>query len=129
MRRCGDEHGVNVAPLQHLAEIHIPLARLAAGAPGRLRVVFVHALYRALAALAPHIADGEHLHVGPRAVTAGDVGPRAAEQMAAALAADADEAHRDAFARRDRAAQAERGGWNEKRKTERRARALHKIAP
>ena len=72
-------------------------------------------LARGITPAAAHIADGKHLHIGPAEETAGNVGPRAPEQVAAALPPHADESHRDAFAGRHGAAATKRGGGHKRR--------------
>ena len=100
MGRRGDQHRVNVVAHQHVAEVSVGFTGLVAALVVGLGVVIADALAGALAALTPHIADGQHLHIFSASVTAGYVGPRSAEQMAASLRADPDKAHRDALAGR-----------------------------
>src|SRR5439155_18443595 len=89
-----------VGARQHVAEVSVGFTGLVAALVIGVGVVIVDALAGALAALTPHIAHGQHLHIFSASVTAGYVGPRSAEQMAASLRADPDKAHRDALAGR-----------------------------
>ncbi len=96
----GDEHGVDVVAEQHVADVPVGAAafvRARAIFPG---IVLLNAGLAFLGPLALHVADGQHLHVVAAEVAAGQVGPSAAEKMAAALPAQADEPHADAVAGR-----------------------------
>ena len=64
--------------------------------------------------LETRINDLAVLHEMAAEEAAGDVGPGRAEQVAAALAADADESHRDAFTGRHGAAATERGSGHKR---------------
>ena len=75
----------------------------------------IDALTGGIAPAAADIADGEHLHVGAAQKASRDISPGATEQMATALATDADEAHRDALAGWHGAATTERGGRHDSR--------------
>jgi hypothetical protein len=104
---CGDEDGVDVAAVEHVPEIDIGPARPIVPFAVDLCVVLVDPKLGALAAVAPDIADREHLDILPRRVPAREIGPGAAQQMPAALRPDADEPHGDALARRDQAVAAQ----------------------
>ncbi len=71
-----------------------------------------------LAAVAPDIADGQHLDIFASGITARDVGPGAAQQVAAPLSADADEPHRDALAGRHGPAPAQNRSRDKERRGE-----------
>ena len=81
--RGGDQHGVNVRAVQHLAEVGVGLAGLVVALAVGSRVVVVDLLGRGLAALAPDIADRQHLDILASGVTAGHISPGAAQQVAA----------------------------------------------
>ena len=105
--RGGDEDGINIGPVQDMAKIGIGFAGLVVGVAGGFGVVIVDLLAGLLTPVTPDIADGQDLNVLSARVAARNVGPGAAQQVAAALAPDADEPHRDALAGRDESIPAE----------------------
>ena len=116
--RGGDQHGVNVRAGQHLAKVGIGLAGLVVAPAVNLRVMVIDLLGSVLAAVAPDIAHSQHLDIFAPRVAARHIRPRAAQQVAAALAADADEPHRDALAGRHRARPAQDRCRNKGRRSE-----------
>src|ERR1039457_570901 len=72
----------------------------------------VNLLAGRFAAVAPDIADREHLDILAPRVTPRHIRPGAAQEVATPLATHADKPHRDAFAGRHGAASAKRRGWD-----------------
>ena len=72
-----------------------------------------------LAAVAPDIADGQHLDILAPRIAARHIGPGAAQQVAAPLAAHADEPHRHPLAGRHGAGSAQSRGRDNGRRGER----------
>ena len=85
---------------EHVADVPIGAAALVAALAELLGIVLFDAGLALLGPLALHVADAQHLHVVAAEVAAGQVGPGAAEEVAAALPAQPDEPHADAVAGR-----------------------------
>jgi len=83
----GQQHGVDIGPGEDFAKIVVGLDSAVAGLARLLGVDLVTALVRLVAPLPAHVAHGQHLHIVTGDVAAGNVGPRAAQQVPRALAA------------------------------------------
>ncbi len=93
MIRQRQQHGVDIGPREDLPEIIVRLDSIVARPLEPLGIDLIAPLPGVFAAFAAHVADRQHLHVVSRDVPARHVGPRPAHEVAAPLAAQADEAH------------------------------------
>ena len=103
MIRQRKQHGVDIGTCEDLAEIIVRLHAVVARPAEPLGVDLIAPLPCGFASFAAHVADRHHLHVVSSDVPSRHVGPRPSHEMAAPLAAQADEAHVHAFARGDAA--------------------------
>jgi len=113
MRWRGDQHRVDILPLEHLPKIRVSAASREIAVPEFLGVVVIHLFGGPFAPIPPDVAHRQHLDVRPARIAARDVGPRAAEQVSPALPANPEESHRHPFARRNRPATAQRRSGDE----------------
>ena len=115
VRGGGDEHGVDIGAVEHVPEVDVGLARPVIPLAIGLGIMPVDPLLGALAAVAPDIADGQHLDVLAGRIAAGEVCPGPSEQMDPALGPDTDEPHGDALAGCNRTAFAKGRGRDDAR--------------
>ncbi len=96
----GDEHGVDVIAKEHVADIVVGAAAGEAARAALLGVEILDADLGVVGGVMVDVANAEHLHVASGQVAAGQIGPRPAEEVSAALPSNAAETHSYAVAGR-----------------------------
>jgi hypothetical protein len=88
-----DQHRVDIVALDHLPEVVKGGHTTVLAGPEPFLVVLLDPLLRSLGPRSLHVADRQHLDIVSSQVAAGQIRPRAAEQMPAALPSQSGESH------------------------------------